>query len=65
MNIYDINFNYLSLDDKNLFFQLGLHKNPYIGIYRKNWDYFLSHLNHQKALLNSRNYTFPNTCKPF
>ena len=65
MNIHNINFDFLSVDDKNLFFQLGLHKYPYIGIYRKNWHYFIYHLNHQKALLNSRNYTFPNTYKPF
>ena len=65
MNIHNINLNYLSNDDLNLYYKLELHKYPYTGIYRKNWDYFISHLNHQKALLNSRNYTFPNTYKPF
>lgn len=63
MNIYDIKYDYLSDDNKHLFYQLGLHKFPYIGIYRKNWDYFISHLNHQKALLNSHNYTAPNIYK--
>ena len=65
MNIYDINFHYLSNDNKNLYYQLELHKYPYIGIYRKNWDYFISHRNHQKALLDSRNYASLGICKPF
>ena len=65
MNIHDINLNFLSLDDRKLYSQLGLHQYPYTGIYRKNWDYFISYLNHQKALQDSHNYAFLNTYKPF
>jgi len=50
------NFAYLSKEDKVLFYQLGLHKYPNTGIYRKNWEYFIRYINHQTFLSNSRNY---------
>ena len=44
LNITNINFDYLSNEQKELFYKLHLHKHPYVGIYRKNWNLFFTQI---------------------